>query len=183
MNYQTSLSFAEQMDQNDPLKDYRNRFHFPQQNGQDILYFGGNSLGLMPKTTAAMVNEELDVWEKKAVIGQHAHWEAYHEHLTAATARLTGAKPSEVVIMNALTVNLHILLVSFYQPTAKRNKIVIEKGAFPSDQYAVESQIKFYGHNPKDALIELTPRDGEKSLRTKDILKTLKENSDSIATI
>jgi len=183
MSYEASLSFAEQMDQNDPLKDCRNRFHFPQQNGQDILYFGGNSLGLMPKTTAAMVNEELDVWEKKAVIGQHAHWEAYHEHLTAASARLTGAKPSEVVVMNALTVNLHILLVSFYQPTAKRNKIVIEKGAFPSDQYAVESQIKFYGHNPKDALIELTPRDGEKCLRTEDILKTLKENSDSIATI
>ena len=183
MNYEASIEFAKQMDHQDPLKNYRNKFHFPQKDGKDVLYFGGNSLGLMPKTTSNAVNEELDVWKKLGVTGQHDRWEAYHEHLTESTARLVGAKPSEVVVMNALTVNLHVLLVSFYQPTPKRNKIVIEKGAFPSDQYAVESQIRFHGFDPKDALIELTPREGEKCLRTDDILITLKENGDSIATI
>ena len=183
MNYEASIEFAKQMDHQDPLKNYRNKFHFPQKDGKDVLYFGGNSLGLMPKTTSNAVNEELDVWKKLGVTGQHDRWEAYHEHLTESTARLVGAKPSEVVVMNALTVNLHVLLVSFYQPTPERNKIVIEKGAFPSDQYAVESQIRFHGFDPKDALIELTPREGEKCLRTDDILITLKENGDSIATI
>jgi kynureninase len=183
MNYKNTIVFAQGMDLRDPLKDYRSQFHFPQKSGKDVLYFCGNSLGLMPKTTAAAVNKELNVWEKEGVLGQHSRWEAYHEHLTDSTARLVGANPSEVVVMNALTVNLHLLLVSFYQPTPQRNKIVIEQGAFPSDQYAVESQIRFHGFNPKEALIELIPREGEKYLRTDDILNTLKENSNSIATI
>ena len=183
MKYEASIEFAQRMDQEDPIRSYRDRFHFPQFNGEDILYFGGNSLGLMPKTSKAGVNEELDVWEKMGVTGQHDRWEAYHEQLTDSTARLVGAKPSEVVVMNALTVNLHLLLVSFYQPTTARYKIVIEKGAFPSDQYAVESQIKFHGFDPKDALIELTPRNGEKCLRTDDILDTLRSEGESIATI
>lgn len=183
MNYEASLSFAEQMDQNDPLKDYRRMFHFHRMGGKEVIYFCGNSLGLMSKTTTEMVNKELEVWAKKGVIGQHTYWESYHEHLSKSTARLVGAKPSEVVVMNALTVNLHLLLISFYQPTGNRNKIVIEKGAFPSDQYAVESQIKLHGLNPKDVLLELSPREGEKTLHTEDILETLKEHGDSIATI
>jgi kynureninase len=183
MNYEASLSFAEQMDQNDPLKDYRRMFHFHRMGGKEVIYFCGNSLGLMSKTTTEMVNKELEVWAKKGVIGQHTYWEPYHEHLSKSTARLVGAKPSEVVVMNALTVNLHLLLISFYQPTGNRNKIVIEKGAFPSDQYAVESQIKLHGLNPKDILLELSPREGEKALHTEDILETLKEHGDSIATI
>lgn len=183
MNYEASLSFAEQMDQNDPLKDYRRMFHFHRMGGKEVIYFCGNSLGLMSKTTTEMVNKELEVWAKKGVIGQHTYWEPYHEHLSKSTARLVGAKPSEVVVMNALTVNLHLLLISFYQPTGNRNKIVIEKGAFPSDQYAVESQIKLHGLNPKDVLLELSPREGEKTLHTEDILGTLKEHGDSIATI
>ena len=183
MNYKNTIVFAQGMDLRDPLKDYRSQFHFPQKSGKDVLYFCGNSLGLMPKTTATAVNKELNVWEKEGVLGQHSRWEAYHEHLTDSTARLVGANPSEVVVMNALTVNLHLLLVSFYQPTPQRNKIVIEQGAFPSDQYAVESQIRFHGFNPKEALIELIPREGEKYLRADDILNTLKENSNSIATI
>lgn len=183
MNYEASLSFAEQMDQNDPLKDYRRMFHFHRMGGKEVIYFCGNSLGLMSKTTTEMVNKELEVWANKGVIGQHTYWEPYHEHLSKSTARLVGAKPSEVVVMNALTVNLHLLLISFYQPTGNRNKIVIEKGAFPSDQYAVESQIKLHGLNPKDILLELSPREGEKALQTKDILETLKEHGDSIATI
>ncbi len=183
MNYEASLSFAEQMDQNDPLKDYRRMFHFHRMGGKEVIYFCGNSLGLMSKTTTEMVNKELEVWANKGVIGQHTYWEPYHEHLSKSTARLVGAKPSEVVVMNALTVNLHLLLISFYQPTGNRNKIVIEKGAFPSDQYAVESQIKLHGLNPKDVLLELSPREGEKTLHTEDILGTLKEHGDSIATI
>ena len=183
MKYEASIEFAQRMDQEDPIRSYRDRFHFPQFNGEDILYFGGNSLGLMPKTAKDAVLDELDVWEKMGVTGQHHRWEAYHEQLTDSTARLVGAKPSEVVVMNGLTVNLHILLVSFYQPTTDRYKIVIEKGAFPSDQYAVESQIKFHGFDPKDALIELTPRNGEKCLRTDDILDTLRSEGESIATI
>ncbi len=183
MNYEASLSFAKQMDQNDPLKDYRRMFHFHRMGGKEVIYFCGNSLGLMSKTTTEMVNKELKVWAKKGVIGQHTYWESYHEHLSKSTARLVGAKPSEVVVMNALTVNLHLLLISFYQPTGNRNKIVIEKGAFPSDQYAVESQIKLHGLNPKDVLLELSPREGEKTLHTEDILGTLKEHGDSIATI
>jgi kynureninase len=151
MKYEASIEFAQRMDQEDPIRSYRDRFHFPQFNGEDILYFGGNSLGLMPKTAKDAVLDELDVWEKMGVTGQHDRWEAYHEQLTDSTARLVGAKPSEVVVMNALTVNLHILLVSFYQPTTARYKIVIEKGAFPSDQYAVESQIKFHGFDPRAA--------------------------------
>ena len=183
MNYEASLSFAKQIDQNDPLKDYRRMFHFHRMGGKEVIYFCGNSLGLMSKTTTEMVNKELEVWAKKGVIGQHTYWESYHEHLSKSTARLVGAKPSEVVVMNALTVNLHLLLISFYQPTGNRNKIVIEKGAFPSDQYAVESQIKLHGLNPKDVLLELSPREGEKTLHTEDILGTLKEHGDSIATI
>jgi len=183
MKYEASIEFAQRMDQEDPIRSYKDRFHFPQFNDEDILYFGGNSLGLMPKTAKDAVLDELDVWEKMGVTGQHDRWEAYHEQLTDSTARLVGAKPSEVVVMNALTVNLHILLVSFYQPTTARYKIVIEKGAFPSDQYAVESQIKFHGFDPKDALIELTPRNGEKCLRTDDILDTLRSEGESIATI
>jgi kynureninase len=183
MNYENTLSYAQQMDQQDPLKTYRSKFHFPRKDGKDVLYFCGNSLGLMPKAAAAAVNEDLNVWENEGVLGQHSRWEAYHEHLTDFTARLVGAKPSEVVVMNALTVNLHLLMISFYQPTSERNKIVIEQGAFPSDQYAVESQIRFHGFDPKDVLIELTPRDGEKCIRADDILNTLRENSDSIATI
>ena len=183
MNYEASLSFAKQIDQNDPLKDYRRMFHFHRMGGKEVIYFCGNSLGLMSKTTTEMVNKELEVWANKGVIGQHTYWEPYHEHLSKSTARLVGAKPSEVVVMNALTVNLHLLLISFYQPTGNRNKIVIEKGAFPSDQYAVESQIKLHGLNPKDILLELSPREGEKALHTEDILETLKEHGDSIATI
>ena len=138
MIYESSLSFVEKLDQSDPLRSYRKKFHYP-------------------------VDKELNVWEKDGVLGQHGRWEKFHERLIHPSARLVGAKPSEVVVMNALTVNIHLLLISFYQPTKTRNKIMIEKGAFPSDQYAVESQIKLHGFNPKECLVELTPRNGEKN--------------------
>ena len=184
MIYENSLSFVEKMDQSDPLRSYRKKFHYPKdKNGNEVLYLCSNSLGLQPKTAKAFVEKELNVWEKNGVLGQHGRWEKFHERLIHPSARLVGAKPSEVVVMNALTVNIHLLLISFYQPTKTRNKIMIEKGAFPSDQYAVESQIKLHGFNPKECLIELTPRNGEKILRTDDILKTINENADELCTI
>jgi len=184
MNYENSLSFVEKLDQSDPLRSYRGKFYYPKnKNGNEVLYLCSNSLGLQPKTAKALVEKELNVWGKDGVLGQHGRWEKYHERLTHPSARLVGAKPSEVVVMNALTVNIHLLLISFYQPTKTRNKIMIEKGAFPSDQYAVESQIKLHGFDPKECLIELTPRDGEKTLRTEDILQTIEKTDDKLSTI
>jgi len=184
MIYENSLSFVEKLDQSDPLRSYRKKFHYPKnKNGNEVLYLCSNSLGLQPKTAKAFVEKELNVWEKDGVLGQHGRWEKFHERLIHPSARLVGAKPSEVVVMNALTVNIHLLLISFYQPTKTRNKIMIEKGAFPSDQYAVESQIKLHGFNPKECLVELTPRNGEKILRTDDILKIIDENADELCTI
>jgi len=184
MIYENSLSFVEKLDQSDPLRSYREKFHYPKnKNGNEVLYLCSNSLGLQPKTAKEFIEKELNVWEKDGVLGQHGRWEKFHERLIHPSARLVGAKPSEVVVMNALTVNIHLLLISFYQPTKTRNKIMIEKGAFPSDQYAVESQIRLHGFNPKECLVELTPRNGEKILRTDDILKTINENADELCTI
>ena len=183
MNFQTTKEFAKQQDRKDPLRKYRSRFHIPHRNNKDVIYFCGNSLGLMPKTTEEYLNRELTVWKQDGVLGNHTRWEPYHEHVTESTARLVGAQPSEVVVMNALTVNIHLLLVSFYQPTEDRFKIIIEKGAFPSDRYAVESQIKFHGFDPDKALVELEPRSGERCLRTDDIVNMLREHGDDAATI
>ena len=177
---------AAELDGADPLRGFRARFHFPEVNGGEPIYFTGNSLGLMPKTARAYVEQELADWERLAV-GGHVHaknpWLPYHEFLAAQMAAIVGAKPSETVVMNSLTINLHLLMVSFYRPTRERYKIVIEKGAFPSDQYAVASQMKFHGLDPSDALIELVPRDGESTLRTKDIIETLEREGSSIALV
>ena len=183
MTYESSISFAKKADQEDPLKKLRDNFHMPQYNGKDMIYFSGNSLGLMPKMSNSAVSNELEIWAKTGVEGQHNRWVDYHKHLTQSTATIVGAKPKEVVVMNALTINLHLLMISFYQPTPKKNKIIIEHGAFPSDQYAVESQIRFHGYDPNDALIELRPREGETCLRTKDIIDTFNQHGDSIATV
>ncbi|MEE2765556.1 MAG: kynureninase [Candidatus Neomarinimicrobiota bacterium] len=171
------------MDRKDPLRKYRSRFHIPHRNNKDVIYFCGNSLGLMPKTTEEYLNRELAVWKRDGVLGNHTRWEPYHENVTQSTARLVGAHPREVVVMNALTVNIHLLLVSFYQPTENKFKIIIEKGAFPSDRYAVESQIKFHGFDPDIALVELEPRSGERCLRTDDIVNMLREHGNDVATI
>ena len=183
MNFQTTKEFAKQQDRKDPLRKYRSRFHIPHRNNKDVIYFCGNSLGLMPKTTEEYLNRELAVWKRDGVLGNHTRWEPYHENVTESTARLVGAHPREVVVMNALTVNIHLLLVSFYQPTENKFKIIIEKGAFPSDRYAVESQIKFHGFDPDKALVELEPRSGERCLRTDDIVNMLREHGDDAATI
>jgi len=184
--YQNNLAFARQLDKTDPVKSFRTRFYLPKVNGKPALYFTGNSLGLQPKSTRKFLQEELDDWASLGVEG-HLHarrpWLYYHKFSKKALAKLVGAKPSEVVAMNQLTVNLHLMLVSFYRPTKERFKIITEHGAFSSDQYAFESQIKFHGLNPAYALIELKPRDGESTLRTEDILAAIEANKDQLALV
>ena len=184
MTFENSKSCAKSMDQDDPLGSYRDKFHYPKNDNKEIvIYFSGNSLGLQPKSVRKYVEKELNVWEKEGLLGQHSRWENFHEKLIENTARLVGAQPSEVVVMNALTVNIHLLLVSFYQPNENRKKIIIEEGTFPSDQYAIKSQIKFHGFDPKDTLIELSPRKGEATLRTKDILAAVRDINEELATV
>jgi len=187
MNFEIGELFAHEMDARDSLKQFRDKFYIPKQpNGEDVLYFTGNSLGLQPKTVRAYIEQELKDWETFGVEG-HFHaknpWMPYHELLTEQMARVVGAKPIETVVMNALTVNLHLLMVSFYRPTKERYKIIIEAGAFPSDQYAVASQIKFHNFEIENSLIQLKPRKNETILRIEDIEKTIAENADSIALI
>lgn len=184
---ENSASFALELDELDALRGFRQKFHIPKRsNGDEVLYFTGNSLGLQPKSTRGYIEQELTDWETFGVEG-HFHaknpWMPYHEFLTDQMAEIVGAEPIEVVVMNSLTVNLHLLMVSFYRPGGKRTKIVIEKGAFPSDQYAVQSQISFHGHKIKDSLIEIQPREGESTLRSEDILDTIRQNGEEIALI
>lgn len=186
MKFINSLEFAKQCDANDDLKDFREQFYFPQHHGKNTLYFTGNSLGLQPKKTSEYVNQELKDWADLGVEGhfkKDTGWFGYHELLRESTARLVGALPHEVVVMNQLTVNLHLLMVTFYRPTKQRYKIICEEGAFPSDRYALQSQVKFHGFNAEDALIELKPRAGEYLLREEDILKAIKDCGDELAVL
>lgn len=179
--------FATQLDADDQIAKYRNYFHFPTDDkGNPLLYFCGNSLGLQPKSVRAYLEQELKDWERLGVEGHfHAQhpWMPYHEFLTDKMARIVGAKPIEVVVMNSLTVNLHLMMVSFYRPTPTKYKIVIEHGAFPSDQYTVQSQLNYHGFKPGEALIELKPKENEHTLRTEDIENLILEQGDSIALI
>ena len=185
--YETSESFACQMDQADVVKNFCEKFYIPKQlNGEDVIYLTGNSLGLQPKSTRDYIEQELKDWETLGVEGHlqaKNPWLQYHELVTEQMAAVVGAKSIETVVMNSLTVNLHLLMVSFYRPTAERYKIVIEAGAFPSDQYVVQSQIKFHNFDVAESLIELKPREGEATLRTEDIEKTIAENGNTIALI
>ncbi|MBC8265564.1 MAG: kynureninase [Flavobacteriales bacterium] len=187
MNYKNTAEFASELDSKDELKDYRNEFHIPlQKNGKEHIYMCGNSLGLQPKRTKEFLNQELEDWATFGVEG-HFHaknpWMPYHEFLTESYAKIVGAKQAEVVAMNTLTVNLHLMMVSFYRPTEKRHKIIIEGDAFPSDIYAVESQIKHHGLSPETSLIKLRPRDGESAIRTEDIQAIIEKEGDEIALI
>ena len=188
MNKEISgLEYARQLDQNDPLREYRSKFFIPsQKDGTSHIYMCGNSLGLQPKTTRASLEQELEDWKAYGVEG-HFHaknpWMPYHEFLTNAMAKVVGAKPIEVVVMNTLSVNLHLMMVSFFQPKGKRTKILIEHDAFPSDKFAVESQLKFHGLNPDEHLVELYARQGEVTLREEDILSTIEELGDELALI
>ncbi len=181
----SSLAYAKEQDQKDTLAHYRDQFHIPKdEDGNNWIYMCGNSLGLQPKTAKQYIQQELDDWAKLGVEGHFEAknpWMPYHEFLTEAMAKVVGAKPIEVVIMNTLTTNLHLLMVSFYQPTATKYKIVIESDAFPSDRYAVESQLRFHGFDHKEGLIEWTPREGEELLRLQDLETILDQQGDEIA--
>lgn len=182
-----SLESAKNFDQQDELRNFRSEFVFPKnEKGESQLYFAGHSLGLMPTKTRSFINEELDSWGKYAVEGHFKGdhpWLSYHENITASFARLVGAESSEVVSMNTLTVNLHLLLVSFYRPTKTRYKILIENNTFPSDKYAVDSQAKFHGFQPEDAVVELKPRAGEMIVREEDVLMQIEKLGDSLALV
>jgi len=186
MNYENSFEFAQKMDEQDELKDYRNQFHIPVIDGKETIYFTGNSLGLQPKTTKDYINTELEDWAKWGVEG-HFHaknpWFAYHEIFAEPISKIVGAKPKEVVVMNNLTVNLNLLMVSFYRPTKERYKIVCEAKAFPSDQYALEMQVKCAGYNPNEAIIEVAPREGERNIRLEDIIAAIEEAGSSLACV
>jgi kynureninase len=186
MKFENSAEAALRLDESDTLRAFRDEFYFPVINGKQVLYFTGNSLGLQPRSTQEYVLRELEDWATFGVEGHfHARnpWYSYQDILTGQIATLLGALPHEVVSMNSLTTNLHLLLVSFYRPDKKRFKILCEYDAFPSDLYALQSQAKYHGFNPDEAIIMLKPRDGEYTLRSEDIVKAIADNKDSLCTV
>ncbi len=190
MIFENNLEFAQKLDSQDELAHYKNEFIFPQHNNKNVIYFTGNSLGLQPKRTKKYVDEVMNDWANLAVDGHFyadKPWWDYHERFAEPLARIVGAKPSEVTVMNTLTVNLHLLMVSFYRPTSKRFKIICEEKAFPSDQYMFQSQVDFHSRSldfdAKDAIVELKRRDGEHNLRTDDILAKINEIGDELALV
>lgn len=184
--YENTLEFARLQDREDPLKHFRSRFFIPQHNNVDAVYFTGNSLGLQPKKTIDYINQELEDWAALGVIG-HVNarnpWVSYHEQFAAPIAKLVGAQPNEVVVMNQLTANLHLLLTSFYRPDGKRYKIICEAKAFPSDQYALASQVRLHGLEPHEAIIQLSPAEGAYSINTEAIVSAIREHGDSVALV
>jgi kynureninase len=186
MNYENTLTYAKAQDATDSLSSFRDKFHHPIIDGKQVLYFTGNSLGLQPKSAREYVNKELDEWAKWGVEGHFEAenpWVSYHEILTPASARLVGANESEVVCMGTLTNNLHLLFVSFYKPTAKRFKIISEAKMFPSDRYLLETQARHHGLDPDEAIIEISPREGEHLIREEDIIAAIEEHSDELALV
>ncbi|MFF5382205.1 kynureninase [Pedobacter suwonensis] len=186
MNFENTLSFAQLQDEADQLHHFRSQFLFPKHNDKDFIYLCGNSLGLQPKVAEEVLKGQLSNWANYAVEGWfdgNEPWMFYHKALKKLMAPIVGALPSEVCPMNTLTVNLHLLMVSFYQPKGKRFKIIMEGGAFPSDQYAIESQVKFHGFDPKEAIIEVFPKEGEEILHTEDIIAKINENDSEIALV
>lgn len=186
MAFEASLEYAKKLDEKDPLERYRKRFYFPKHKGKRAIYLCGNSLGLQPKTVSKAIKQELKDWKNLAVggyfNGKHP-WLTYHQQFKKPLADMMGCRPEEVTVMNALTVNLHLLLMSFYKPSGSRHKIIMEAGAFPSDQYAVETQVGLYDYNPDDAIIEIEPRGGEKTLRTEDIIQIIESNRESVCLV
>lgn len=186
MEFINSLDFARKLDSNDSLSSFRNEFEFPQFQGKNKVYFTGNSLGLLPKKGRAAIEQELNDWSEFGVDGHFEAknpWFSYHEMFKEPLAKLVGAKPMEVTAMGGLSSNLHFLMVSFFQPKGKRTKILCEGKAFPSDQYALETQLKFHGLEPDEHLIELFPREGEHSIREEDILQKIEEFREEIALV
>lgn len=186
MQFENTLQFARELDLQDELKHYRNEFIFPQHNGENVIYFTGNSLGLQPKRTKKYVEDVMNDWANLAVEGHfyaEKPWWDYQERFAEPLSQIVGAKTTEVTVMNTLTVNLHLLMVSFYRPTAKRYKIICEEKAFPSDQYMFQSQVKFHGFDPKDAIVEIKRREGEHNIRLEDIIAKINEVGDELALV
>lgn len=185
-NFEATLDYARAQDQIDTLYPFRERFHFPKHNGEDVAYFCGNSLGLQPKSVEYLMNQELKDWARHGVEGHFRAgypWFSYHQIFSNRLAKIVGAQPAEVVAMNALTVNLHLLMISFYRPSGKRFKILMEAGAFPSDQYAVETQVRMHGYDPEEAIIEVTPAPGAHLIEDADIISAIEEAGDSLALV
>src|SRR6266436_3266176 len=187
ISFSADEDFPEKLDAEDSLRHFREKFHLPLgKDGKPLIYCAGNSLGLMPKAARQVVDQELDDWAK---LGVDAHldavtpWYSYHETLREPTARLVGAKPNEVVCMNSLTVNLHLMMATFYRPTKSRFKILMEEPAFPSDTYAIKTQIIHHGFDPKDALILAQPREGEFTVRTEEIVDLIEKHADQLAVV
>jgi len=186
MTFQNTREFAQQLDAQDELKNYRNEFIFPQHNGKNVVYFTGNSLGLQPKRTKQYVDEVMSDWANLAVEGHfyaNKPWWDYHERFARPLSQIVGAKPSEITVMNTLTINLHLLMVSFYQPTATRYKIICEEKAFPSDQYMFQSQVAFHGYKPEEAIVEIKRREGEHNIRLEDIIAKINEVGEELALV
>ena len=187
MNFSADERFALQRDSEDSLRHFREKFSLPLgKDGKPLIYFAGNSLGLMPKSAKAIVDEELDNWANLGVDAHHAPgtpWYTYHEALREPTARLVGARPLEVICMNSLTVNLHLMMATFYRPTKSRFKILMEEPAFPSDTYAIKTQIAHHGLDPNDALILARPRKGEFTIQTEDIVDLINKHADQLAVV
>ena len=184
--FENTPEFAKELDTQDPLKSYRERFHYPQMNGKNVIYFTGNSLGLQPKIAQTYVDDIMKDWANLAVEGHfyaEKPWWDYHERLAQPLAKVVGASPEEVSVMNTLSVNLHFLMVSFYRPMGKRFKILCEEKAFPSDQYMLQSQVKYHGYNPSEAIVEVRKREGEHFWRTEDIISKIEEVGDELALI
>lgn len=187
MEFSAEESFARQMDAEDPLRSFREKFHLPLgKNGEPLIYFAGNSLGLMPKATRKVVEQELEDWAR---LGVDAHldavtpWYTYHENLREPMARIVGAKPVEVICMNSLTVNLHLMMATFFRPTEARFQILMEDPAFPSDTYAIKTQLRHHGLDPANALLVARPREGEATLRTADVVELMEKNRESLAVV
>jgi len=184
--FEATLDYARSLDRTDILYSFRERFLFPQHQDQDVRYFCGNSLGLQPKSTSYLMQKELDDWAAYGVEGHtqaRNPWLYYHHLFSESLAKIVGAEKEEVVAMNTLTVNLHLLMISFYRPTDDRYKILMEAGAFPSDQYAVETQVRMYGYDPMDAIIEIAPREGDFTIREEDILQAIADSNGSLALV
>ncbi|OEY73129.1 kynureninase [Salegentibacter salarius] len=186
MQFKNTLDFAKELDAEDKLSSYRDQFIFPQHEGENVIYFTGNSLGLQPKSAKKYVDEIMTDWANLAVEGHfyaEKPWWDYHERFSAKLAKVVGAKPAEVTVMNTLTVNLHLLMVSFYRPKGKRYKIICEEKAFPSDQYMISSQVRFHGYDPEGAIVEIKRHEGENNFRTEDILAKIKEVGEECALV
>lgn len=186
MIFQNTREFAQQLDSEDILNHYQDQFIFPKVNDKRVIYFTGNSLGLQPKRTKAYIDEIMDDWGNLAVEGHfyaEKPWWDYQERFAGPLSKIVGALPSEVTVMNTLTVNLHLLMVSFYQPTETRYKIICEEKAFPSDQYMFQSQVHFHGYKPEDAIVEIKRREGEHNIRLEDVLAKIEEVGDELALV